>query len=273
MSVDALATIVREGDRDRYVATLLAPAAKRPALTALHAFDLELSRIPRLARQQIAGEIRLQWWREAVDGSNEHEALANPVAAALIAAVAMYGLPRDALHAMIDAHGRELSPEPFADEGEMLAWCDGTVSQHLRCACRVLDPVQVGKAEAAAIEAGRALGITQLLMSFAARAARGQSAIPAALLRRHGGHAGTVTAGSRHDGVVAALTEMRTLARRHLGTAVDLLRTLPASLKPAFLLLDLVGPRLAWLDNHESEPYASGDVPSWRRMWLMWRAH
>ncbi len=86
MSVDAVTAIVREGDRDRYIATLLAPAAKRPALTALHAFDLELSRIPRLARQQIAGEIRLQWWREAVDGSNEHEALANPVAAALIAA-------------------------------------------------------------------------------------------------------------------------------------------------------------------------------------------
>ncbi len=61
----------------------------------------------------------------------------------------------------------------------MLAWCDGTAAQDLRCACRILDPMQAGKAEAVSHEAGRALGITQLLMSFAARAARGQSIVPA----------------------------------------------------------------------------------------------
>jgi hypothetical protein len=65
---------------------------------------------------------------------------------------------------------------------------------------------------------------------------------------------------------------MRTLARGHLGTAADLVRALPASLKPAFLLLGLAGPRLDWLESHKREPYASGDVAPWRRMWLMWRA-
>lgn len=261
---------VRTTDRDRYVATLFAPPNRRDALIALHAFDLELARIPRLARQQIAGEIRLQWWREAVDGSNEHEAQANPVAAALMETIADRGLPREPLHAMIDARGRELLPEVFADAREMLGWCDGVWGSQLECACRILD---AGEARAAAghlTDAARAIGITQLLMTFAARAARGQSIVPQAVLASHGARAADVTAGRPHDGVNAALAELRAMAKAHLDAAPAQLGKLPQRIRPALVLLSLVAPRLDWLSRRDA--YISGDVASWRKLWRMWRS-
>ena len=74
---------LRETDRDRYLATLFAPADKRGALFALYAFDAEIVRVRDLARELMPGEIRLQWWREVLLGERAGEAAANPVAAAV----------------------------------------------------------------------------------------------------------------------------------------------------------------------------------------------
>jgi phytoene synthase len=262
---------VREADRDRYLATLFAPPDKRDALLALHAFDFEVGRIPRLARQQIASDIRMQWWREAVDGSNEYQAQANPVAAALTAAIADYDLPRDRLRGMIDHRGAEIQAEAFADTDDLLAWCDGVWGAQLDCACRILDGVTVRTTAPRLVDAGRAIGVTQLLMSFAARAARGQSIVPASLLAAHGASLADVTAGRPHHGVVAALADMRSLATANLQAAGAQQRELPAPLRPALVLLGLVAPRLDWFARHD--PYVSGDVAPWRKLWRMWRAN
>ncbi|MGB6997453.1 MAG: squalene/phytoene synthase family protein, partial [Pseudolabrys sp.] len=39
------AALVREADRDRYLATLFAPADERGALFAIYAFNAEISRV------------------------------------------------------------------------------------------------------------------------------------------------------------------------------------------------------------------------------------
>ena len=57
--------LVREADKDRYLASLFAPADRRPQLHALYAFNIEVARVRELAREPMAGEVRLQWWREA----------------------------------------------------------------------------------------------------------------------------------------------------------------------------------------------------------------
>ena len=67
------AGLVRDTDRDRYLATLFAPAEKRDALFALYAFDAEISRVRDLAREPIPGEIRLQWWRDVLGGAGRGE--------------------------------------------------------------------------------------------------------------------------------------------------------------------------------------------------------
>lgn len=81
-------TLVREADKDRFLSALFAPAAQRDALFALYAFNVEITRIPQMAREPFAAAIRLQWWRDALNGERPGEATAHPVAAALIDALA-----------------------------------------------------------------------------------------------------------------------------------------------------------------------------------------
>src|ERR1700740_3516033 len=89
------AELVRAADRDRYLAALFAPAEFRGALHALHAFNIEVRRVREAAREPLPGEIRLQWWTDVLTGEREGEAAANPVAAALLASIERYWLPRD----------------------------------------------------------------------------------------------------------------------------------------------------------------------------------
>ena len=58
--------IVRAADRDRYISALLAPADRRLDLMTLYAFDAELARIATTVSEPLLGEIRLQWWRDAL---------------------------------------------------------------------------------------------------------------------------------------------------------------------------------------------------------------
>ena len=87
---DAVAALVRDVDRDRWLATLYAPAAIRPALLAVHALDLELAKIAVTASDAMLGEIKLAWWRERLVDLDAGIVPAQPVLQALAADV----LPR-----------------------------------------------------------------------------------------------------------------------------------------------------------------------------------
>src|SRR4249920_224039 len=83
-TAETVATSARAGEPDRYLAALLAPPAARDGLLALAAFSAELGRIGQLVtREPMMGEIRLQWWRDALRPRDSGERTGNPVADAL----------------------------------------------------------------------------------------------------------------------------------------------------------------------------------------------
>ena len=93
--------LVRAADRDRFLATLFAPRERREALFALYAFNLEIARVREVVREPVAGEIRLQWWSDVLAGGGRGEIEAHPVASALRASMARYGLPAQRLQTTI----------------------------------------------------------------------------------------------------------------------------------------------------------------------------
>jgi len=103
MPPDTCATLVRDGDRDRYLATLYAPASVRPALFALHALDLELARVVATTTEPMIGEIRLAWWREALLKLDLKQVPAQPVLRAIATDVLPYGISGRSLETMEDA--------------------------------------------------------------------------------------------------------------------------------------------------------------------------
>src|SRR5262249_53819170 len=104
--------LVRAAARARYLAALFAPAEHRGALHALYAFNLEVARVRELAHEPLAGEIRLQWWSDALGGERRGEAAAHPVAVALSAASAPYDPPGEPLAALIAARRFDPYHEP-----------------------------------------------------------------------------------------------------------------------------------------------------------------
>ena len=72
---------VRTHDHDRFLTLFFAPSSKRPALIALYAFNLEIARIAETVTEPMMGHIRLQWWRETLQGLPQGETRGHPAAA------------------------------------------------------------------------------------------------------------------------------------------------------------------------------------------------
>lgn len=108
-------TLVREADKDRFLSALFAPAARRDALFALYAFNVEITRIPLLAHESFAAAIRLQWWRDALNGERPGEAAAHPVAAALIDALTVANVSPEPLIEQLDLKRAIVFGEEVAD--------------------------------------------------------------------------------------------------------------------------------------------------------------
>lgn len=136
-----LDALVKRVDPDRWLSSrFIADADQRADVIAVYAYDHELARAPRVASNSLLGEIRLTWWREALDEIFEGRPVRrHPTAQALAAAVARRGLARAPLEAMIDARYRELDAQPMT-EAETLEWARETAGRAAEAVAAVLDP-------------------------------------------------------------------------------------------------------------------------------------
>ena len=174
---DAVAALVRRHDPDRFLTALFAPPEKRDALLALYAFNHELARAREVVSEPPLALIRLQWWREVVEGATRrHE-----VAELLAAAIAAGQLDRGDLLALIDA--REIEAEPSIETLQAwLGYLFGTAGGLAVAAGRLLgadDPEAIRKP-------GAAYGVAGLLRSVAAHARQGRCLLPEDMLAAHG---------------------------------------------------------------------------------------
>lgn len=265
--------LVRAGDRDRFLAGLFAPSSLRPHLFALDAFDLDTTRIRDVASQPVAGEIRLQWWRDAVGDEARGDVASHPVAAALLDTIERFRLPQHAFLDLLEARIFDLYDDPMPALADLEGYCGETASARVRLASLVLaGGVDPGAADAAG-HAGVAEAVTDLLRAFPRHAKRGQVYVPQDVLHRHGATREDIVAGTDSAALKAALAEMRALARSHLDRLERLLPTVSATIAPAVLPALIAPLYLARMERRDYEPFRTViNVPQWRRQWALWRA-
>ena len=263
--------LVRAADRDRFLATLFAPRERRGALFALYAFNVEIARVREVVRDPVAGEIRLQWWSDVLAGDGRGEIEAHPVASALRASVARYGLPPERLQTTISARRFDLYDEPMATLADLEAYADGASSSLIALAAQILNG-GAPDIDALSHHAGRAQAIAGLLKAFPFHAARGQLFVPLELLERHGADREDVRIGRATPQLRSALADLRDSARRHLRQAQDMARTVSPDVMPALLPVALAGATLARMERGDYDPFVPVEIAPWRRQWLIWRA-
>ncbi len=246
---DALSRdLVRRRDRPRYYASLFAPAKHRGALFALFALKAEITRIPALVSEPGLGEIRLQWWREALQRIADGAPGETPHLTALGQAIAHYRLPVAPLTALIDAHRGDLYADPPARLGDLEGFFGETESALFQLACLILGE-EGGKGVASTAEAtghaGIAYGLSLRLGALAHDLTRGRCIVPADILAAHGLRADAMFSAPLPEAAKNAVIQLADKAGGHLETALAAAGDLPSHLKPAFLPLVVVRPMMS----------------------------
>ncbi|MBN9563034.1 MAG: squalene/phytoene synthase family protein, partial [Alphaproteobacteria bacterium] len=225
---EPLAEFVRRRDPDRFLTALFAPAEKRGALLALYAFNHELARAREVVSEPPLALIRLQWWREVVEGAQRRHEVAEPLSAALAAGA----LSRADLLALIDA--REVEADPSIPTLE--AWRGyllGAAGGLSVAAARLLGAADPEPAR----PFGAIYGGAGVLRSAVMLARQGRCLLPEDVLARHGLSPEHVTASpgsALASGVLAALAaDLRALRPKRV--PAPLRRGALAAILPAVL--------------------------------------
>ncbi len=223
----------------------------------------------KIVSEPLLGEIRLQWWRDALEGAGE--AKANPVAAALLDTISRFDLPKAPLLELISARGRDLYGESIESINVLKAYTEATCANLLRLAALILDGEEAAASRDAALHAGIAYGITGLIRALPWQFARGF--VPGEILRAHGASRDDFAAGHASPAVLAALADARAVSRAHLDIFYAKLPGLPDKSRPAFLPVCLCEPYLRLMEKPGYEPFKTVvELPQWRRQWILWRA-
>jgi phytoene synthase len=246
---------VREHDPDRYLATLFARADDREALFALYAFDHEITKVRHLVSEPIAGMVRLQWWRDALDAITVARPPAHPVVAALAARWPQFAPLRSRLEAAIDARELEVSAEPPTDllalERRIGAGCG-----EITLAAVALLGVDQEPARAAARHLGLALGLVRLIQALPADLRHHRIRLPGPMLARHGVDPERSGQAGGDQGLSKAVTELAERARGHLRYARRYRRAVPDQALAALLHASLLGRYLERLGRAGHDPFA-----------------
>jgi phytoene synthase len=161
--------LARRHDPDRFLCALFAPADRRETLFVLTAFNHELARAREAASNPVAALIRLQWWREVVEGIAKRHEVATPLRAELDAG----RLAAEDLLALIAGRETE-ADDSIPDQAAWLAYLRATAGRMALTAGRVL-----GAPDPALVDLGAAYGAAGVMRTATRDMAGGRCRLPA----------------------------------------------------------------------------------------------
>ena len=270
------AEALRRGDRDRYLSTLVLTGDHRAAVTALYAFNADVASIRERVSDPAPGEIRLQWWSDALEGEGHGVVRQNPIADALLDTIARYNIPAGTLLRLIGARRFDLYDDPMPDLESFEGYAGETVSTLYQLAAMILNDGETIETGDAAGHLGVAHAMIGHLRAFGYVSAQGRSVLPWSIMAANGVREAEIFSGTASEGVVEALGQISELASEHLTKARAAIAGLPSKLRPAFAPLAVLDAQLTRYVQHSGGPFAvPPDDPDWRKIarlaWWSWR--
>lgn len=147
MSLAACADLVRRGDPDRWLSLTTVSEGARRRLLPLYAFNLEVARAPWVSPEPMIAQMRLQWWRDALQEIAEGTAPRRHEVVSPLAAVLSPKAAAD-LDVLVLMRHRDLDPAPFADVGALQHYLAETGGRLLLSAASVLHAGHEGLSDA-----------------------------------------------------------------------------------------------------------------------------
>ncbi|PJI91645.1 squalene/phytoene synthase [Yoonia maricola] len=171
MSFEACAALVEKADPLRFRVAMAAPVAARQILFPLYAFNVEVARAPWVTQEAMIAEMRLQWWRDAL----EEIALGKTVRRHEVVDALAGCLDREGaqcLDGLVAARRWDVYKDPFEGGDHFDEYIDATSGHLMWTAARLL-----GTAEETVVR-GFAYGVGVANIFQAVPALQGQSRQP-----------------------------------------------------------------------------------------------
>lgn len=262
--------MLRERNRDAWLAALFAPEPARSYLHAIHAFAMEIDEVRAKVTQPLLGEMRLRWWADSLATPSEGGGAAHPVADAIDDTIAARGLSRDDFATFLDAHVADLYDQPVEALSALVAHRGGIAAAPLRWSAQCLGAPASASGRLALEQAGAAIGLIGVMRELPRGGAR---FLPLELLVRHEVSPQEARAGIDSASLRATLCEMREMARTHFEAARAAAVEADEATRAAMLPTATAPLYLELMEKPDYKPFQSLiEPPPWRRQWRLWRA-
>ncbi|MDP5216365.1 squalene/phytoene synthase family protein [Ruegeria sp. 2205SS24-7] len=165
----ACAALVEQADPDRFLAAMAAPVAARRVLFPLYALNVEVSRAPWVTQEPMIAEMRLQWWRDALEEIAEGKTVrrhqvVTPLAEVLSPDLAAY------LDQYVSVRRWDIYKDPFEDEAHLDNYIDYSSGALMVAAAQSLGPADADVLR----DYGYAVGVANWLVAVPELEARGR---------------------------------------------------------------------------------------------------
>lgn len=246
---------IRRFDHDRYLCALFAPEQDRRRLSALYAFNLEIARVREAVSEPIIGQMRLQWWRDALGEFATGTIRTHPVAQALARALAERPVRPELFERLLTAREFDLTDDPPADLAALETYAADTSSALLQAGLDLLG-ITDSAAEAAAEHVGVAWSLTGLLRAVPFHARRRRLYLPDDLLMQAKVDREQLFEGRGGTGVAEVTRAVAARAMAHLKDARAHRRRIPGGARPVLLPAVLAERHLKRLARAGYDPFA-----------------
>ena len=140
------ARTIEQGDPDRFRTVMAAPIAARAVLFPLYAFNVEVARAPWVTQEAMIAEMRLQWWRDALEEITQGRAVRKHEVTTPLAALLSTGQAQR-LDESVAARRWDIYRDPFEDAAHLAAYIDQTAGHMMWTAAELLGAPAGAEAE------------------------------------------------------------------------------------------------------------------------------
>ncbi|KAI0056570.1 hypothetical protein BV25DRAFT_1565467 [Artomyces pyxidatus] len=269
---------VRKHDYESFLVSQFYPKAKQKGYFALKAFYVELSTIQDSVSNAMIGEMRMQFWRDAVKAMSDGRPPHHPIAIALHNASQAGNLAPYHLKRIVDARASELQAPAHLTVDSLTAHAESTSSTliYLLLALMQLSSETLSHAGS---HLGVAQSISTLLRALPFHASKGRMVIPAEITAKHGvSQEDVFRRGPAAPGLDDAVFEFATVANDHIITARDMFKDTGGKVPRVAMPVFSAGiPVTTYLQRLEAVNFdvfhPSLQLRHWKLPWRVWRSY
>lgn len=248
-----LAKEAKNFDYDRWLISLFAPLPSRSRIHALLAFNGEISKVRETVSEVLLGDIRYQWWRDALKNMEDEKYLNHPILQSLKIVISEHDLDTSLFEDMINARSKDLDPCPFVANTELLEYAMGTGGLLSGLTYRVMGNREEAGCKVAQ-QVGRAFALTGIIRAIPYHASQDLLLIPQEVLENHGLVPESVFREENRLAFHDVVKDLVALAEKEQLEAVRAVQQRPKSEKPSYSLLALNNLYLSRIRNSGFDP-------------------